>query len=1779
VTRKPEYNAWVIKSLTQRVARHNEAQADPARRLKLADVKAVHGSGYRTPEQALEKVDAYVEALLKADDFDEWKHKRDLRGRFSPKAGAGKIEHQRRMQDDEEYRAAHTQVIPETRFSTLGPPAGALAGAALGAAAWSNPGTKGQVDRATRRVAAFTAGKGAKIAVGVPLFMAAAAARPLAGRAALAMGRKPPSRADYARVVRSVANAAERAGAKGVERTLAVADRVRDRVLVAARRTGGPWAVRLAGAAVPGALYGTGLYQGMKFAGPILDSLFPRRVEKARDGTGLAKFDESKHARDDRGRFAAKAALGAAAGSVAGAAAVHLAGPAAASAWLNRRTRQHLARAAEASRKREYVREMRIDLAERNDRVRAATSPVAMRLRQTERDLERQFPRTSRLIDTGERVTRLIDENLGAQAETRPVLARLTYRANVNSEAAQGTADRLVYSAQRLREALLTGKLVPDHELPRSGSPSATNIVRGRGPDDLARPRYEQAARQRLTEEAQAAISARARALRTLASSRAEETLRMTQDRTYRAAARQRQRLAAGLRSPRARVAAALVGALAGGTITALSVGRSRELGALKADLTLALRKTMGEPDGVEELAKASAPSAATMRNVTQMAIDRFRSRIGSAALAQGQRRLRAALVGPKARALAIGGAAAAGGAAGGSLGYVAQGGAGNPYRDKEGRFTSREKAAFVVGMVGGAAAAAAMAVGLRRGNTVAAQKVLGEVRARAGKTLDRFERSMRRRLTTEAQKKGIQMPATKLDRRADFPDLMDRAQVSFPARRMTMAQAEQKVKERFSQVMADAADPETWFGLQVDRSLQAQRRTLALHAAKQNWSATAKAKAEKVLTDLAAANKQRVRETLARHAERGQQLEAATNELSAFRSAVMAARKIERAPEIPSATGAVRALKGDAEDTVRRYFSLRDQMSEVSQVADTLPGAIDDQARAAAIGSRKKITTALSAAEKKFTALIDDLDTGAKRAAQEYSQWKSGGLPPLVDDLVTQGPALRGQVAGTTSRLRPPPPSDQLARARDTLLGDVRAMFTSESARRASAAKQEAAREVGAALERLQAMGPRQLPSGAGRALERMALAVGRARADLMEDLRKVPGALEVGLGPRAMDNLRAVSAWAQRTGASIRSGAAGLVNDDKGKFSWPKALRVPALLSSLGILKFADDEMLPQWGDRVRRPLPGNKDRVFDLDAQGNGQFGFTYTDPEGKRRWLAGYQIRDGREVKLPLGAEYAPRQQQQQQNQQALGMRRGDQQIVQIKDDNQRRQLDQAYGKARGTGAIIRLADDVSVLKNDAVEELKGAGRIAFQARRNALGGFRRDKDGALDASSMARGLGMLFEDRDAQMLTAGQMRTLLLGGQNAGGGNTPGLYSPSGDRSSKGIASTIEADFKRVAPGGADLKNWTRATRVLQNTGALEDGDADRLRSLIGGGAQAVAARPSSTPAGAAASTAPRPAADLNMQALRSRALNIYDRGEKLAEERGRTSNIARAWGRDVSMFAIDPEPGKSTREAYADVLAEVMRDRYAALRARKPDLSESDLLREVQREMTADLDETGRLTVSRLVSKVDVGGALAKFDEAKIARHARGTTGGQGGEFAPKMAGEAAGAVAQTAKPNRGAAERSAAEPVRALGALGEVGASTAAWQAASRFLPPAARVGGRVGQFGVKLAASAAAGAAGKAGGEAVAGQGYKAVGRTPPPSYEPPLRGATEEGIRLAGSILGTMGGGALGAGAGPVGAWAGGTVGAVAGEEAAATLHRFVTSRMGTDAAARVQRYFQP
>lgn len=195
--------------------------------------------------------------------------------------------------------------------------------------------------------------------------------------------------------------------------------------------------------------------------------------------------------------------------------------------------------------------------------------------------------------------------------------------------------------------------------------------------------------------------------------------------------------------------------------------------------------------------------------------------------------------------------------------------------------------------------------------------------------------------------------------------------------------------------------------------------------------------------------------------------------------------------------------------------------------------------------------------------------------------------------------------------------------------------------------------------------------------------------------------------------------------------------------------------------------------------------------------------------------------------------------------------------------------------------------------------------------------------------------------------------------------------------------------------------------------------------------------------------------------------------------------------------------------------------------------------------------------------------SLASYEETKHKRQPKGSD--KGGEFAPK--GGAGAAVAPTSLSSARQQDRSFFEPVRFAGTAGGYAGMQVAFDIASKYLPGAKTRLGGAGNLAVKLGTGLAGSAAGTHVGERLGSFAYTARGKKAPGSYEPPERSLGEDLSRVAGGLIGSFAASAIPGGYAVKLATS--ALAGMSGEELGGAIYRGISGAYGDDVARSVQR----
>lgn len=304
---RAKFSPQIINQLRDRVIRFNEALPDASREaslIKLQNLKGLYKRWYggKDPHaHALHKIDEHLEALGKAQaPFNPGEHPRDPSGQFAGgqaahyKDVATSAQHRALADSNAGYDAAQTQVIPETRYSTLMPLGLAAATTAYGGYSGATADIKGNaLDRVQHRVARIG---GAHLGEAVGHIVAT----PIAGAAHVARGgvgmvnrhlhttyRRPgPNTAD--RIRRAIVARSGKIGAGAAGKASEAQVMLFTGPSIGARRfigsqlghTAGRLGGAITGAALAGTFLAPAVYRAGQGVGAYLDAAFPRHVRK-----------------------------------------------------------------------------------------------------------------------------------------------------------------------------------------------------------------------------------------------------------------------------------------------------------------------------------------------------------------------------------------------------------------------------------------------------------------------------------------------------------------------------------------------------------------------------------------------------------------------------------------------------------------------------------------------------------------------------------------------------------------------------------------------------------------------------------------------------------------------------------------------------------------------------------------------------------------------------------------------------------------------------------------------------------------------------------------------------------------------------------------------------------------------------------------------------------------------------------------------------------------------------------------------------------------------------------------------------------------------------------------------------------------------------------------------------------------------------------------------------------------------------------------------------------
>lgn len=625
-------------------------------------------------------------------------------------------------------------------------------------------------------------------------------------------------------------------------------------------------------------------------------------------------------------------------------------------------------------------------------------------------------------------------------------------------------------------------------------------------------------------------------------------------------------------------------------------------------------------------------------------------------------------------------------------------------------------------------------------------------------------------------------------------------------------------------------------------------------------------------------------------------------------------------------------------------------------------------------------------------------------------------------------------------------------------------------------------------------------------------------------------------------------------------------------------KLTAVAGLGASLGVLDYGADGKLDFKGfDKLLSPdaMPqryfkilnaGRKDEtvLWGATVRGkDGQLRFVYADAYRPRdkEWNDRWAREGGVTPSSPVSdIENVVRG----NGNQTHGGSGGQNASIKVENDDDLKKINKAKSKVGHVVETERTSDDGAFslqvrkgFKGNASKEDQQAILDGAHALLRSIRGNIKNAAGAKEKLALA-----LSGDHNAGQLLDKEMRAGLLVGREANGQYQPGVmdkavYDAFKARDGAKLKTAVES-WVRGDGQGADPDRVIKALHLLNHAigRPIKKADLDSAASSIRG-AQPKMIVPPAAAAGAGGAAAPRAepkgGEPLSWEDRRVPREILDDLYNKHADSIRELQNPFREAGVEISPKVIRDNLLTEMRVAFEFHTNE--RD------------SEAKRWQDARKLVEADINE-GKVFWTK--EAADRPAALRKvFDESQVRRNPKGAD--NGGQFAPEGGARAG---APTAAPRAPADDRSFFEPVRFLGTTGSTAAMQVAWDIADRVLPPAVRLPGKVLRLGTQLAASILGGAGGQEVGEAAARLGYKAIGKEPPPSYEPPERPAGEEVSRTLGNVGGWMAGHKFGTGYGTklvasIGA-------AMAAEEAAGAVHRFIADSYGEDIAKTVGRY---
>lgn len=864
----------------------------------------------------------------------------------------------------------------------------------------------------------------------------------------------------------------------------------------------------------------------------------------------------------------------------------------------------------------------------------------------------------------------------------------------------------------------------------------------------------------------------------------------------------------------------------------------------------------------------------------------------------------------------------------------------------------------------------------------------------------------------------------------------------------------------------------------------------------------------------------------------------------------------------------------GDVEDNLTR---ISEAHQKAARHAQSLVGKKDvaDEVKAAAREEADKLFEQLGAARKAADKardalpLAEDPFRAGQRLLPQLGPSEAGGVQSIKDFIAADAKAI----ARVNAR-------------REKLLAEANATALRAGQRKA---------------DTLEAAGRR---TATERGVQAVAAPAARAARDLGRQVKLIVGDAKTLTAPRAK---MAYEAAKQRSTKIFEAGkaiAAG-VNEHAIKpiGQWAKTnprsagsiFSVLGLGTGLGLVDVAAD---------------GELDFRFDRASEAAKHLIDKNTRPKAKMIWL-----NNGKDVAYVMVGRTKPRKGQ-EATEVILSGRiikdKGDEQPTQIVSITPMTPLrmfvqNNQGGGGQGGGRGLQISGNVAASASRAIEALRRDTKIQRSADDDEDAYEFRHKDdtsqqgpaaeylkSVMENANRSRGgtgfydyLGSVFGGNGA-LLQEREKRRALFGGKRDGKPQNDGLinggaifdafHNQDGQKFLDGMKERIT---RLPEPDDAQAASLRHLVTLAQRSGSwFDNAKANELRSAI----EARRAGGATDGAGSAAPKAPRAPSveqfsfDPNSDAAR----RIHRQFEHHTARIGFPEAVVEKDGKQVVDYRKIPDRVREQNKAFSASRLQEAREAIEREKelgrnfATHDDYYKAILARAVKDysfERAVLPGDLAKASIA-LLAKAEIPqvGMRRQFEESRHRRSPKGSD--RGGEFTSQGGGGSSGRRGERDRPHT--KERDYFEPVRFGGTVGQAAGAQAGYELATRFLPAPLRSVGLIGRLAYRLTAATVGGGAAQAAGEALGREAYHNP-RKAPGSWEPPRnRSLGEEASRMLGSAGGSM----LSAlSRSPVKGFTIGLGGQLAGEELAAAAHGVISKHYGQEAAARAARASLP